>query len=251
MSNSQDNYSEIYPECSVHDSSLRRRKAMKVLAVLEDYLGDLNSLRCLDIGCSKGLMTKHYAEKFQKVVGIDIDKTAVEFAIQNNSSSNLEFYVEDCLSTGFDDESFDVVICTQIYEHVPDSRKLMSEIYRLLRAGGICYFAAANRLHLFEGHYNLPLLSVIPKSLAHIYLRILRRGDFYYENHLTFWGLKQLVSEFTVIDYTREVIKDPEKYHLTEMVRPGSLYQKIVLTVLNTAYWLSQSYIWLLQKRNI
>lgn len=249
MNKYQNNFSKIYPDSSLHDFTIRQQKAKKTISVLEDYLGNLKSFSALDIGCSKGLMTQLYAEKFNKVVGIDIDKPAVEFAIENNSRANLQFYVKDSLNTGFEDQLFDVVICTHVYEHVPDSRKLMSEIYRLLKPGGVCYFAATNRLQLVECHYHLPLLSVIPKPLAHIYLRVFKKGDFYYEKLLTLRGLRRLVSGFIVIDYTLRVLKEPEKFYATEVITPGSFFQKLASALLKIAFWISPSYIWLLQKK--
>lgn len=74
----------------------------------------------------------------------------------------------------FPDHHCDVVICSQVYEHLPDATRLMDEIYRVLTPHGICYFAAINRVKLMDFHYNLPFLSIIPRSLAYLYLRILR-----------------------------------------------------------------------------
>ncbi len=52
---------------------------------------------------------------------------------------------------------FDVVTCTHIYEHVPDAQRMMDEIYRVLGTGRrLCYFAAENRIRLWDGHYDLP-----------------------------------------------------------------------------------------------
>jgi 2-polyprenyl-3-methyl-5-hydroxy-6-metoxy-1,4-benzoquinol methylase len=195
-------------------------------------------------------MTRLYGEKFMEVIGIDIDAEAVQYAHKNNSIGNIEYFVSDSMNTGFEDESFDVITCTHIYEHVPDSQRLISEIHRLLKSGGICYFAAGNRLNLIEGHYRLPLLSVIPKPLAHLYLRILGKGTYYYENHLTLWGLKKLVSSFEIEDYTLKIIEDPKKYHATDMLRPDSARQKIYLALLKTAYFISPTYIWILKKSN-
>jgi len=244
----QNDFSTKHPNSSLHEIGVRRQKAMKTISVLEDYLTDLGSLSALDIGCSKGLMTSIYADSFEKVTAIDIDKPALAFAIQNNSHTNLAYYHRDAMDTRFEDESFDVIICTHVYEHVPDSRKLMAEIHRLLKVGGVCYFAAGNRLVFLEGHYKLPLLSVVPKYVAHLYLRLFKKGTFYYEKHLTVWSLKKLVSEFKVIDYTQKILMDPQKFHATEMLKPGSLRQKLGLWLLRMAYWLSPSYVWLLQK---
>jgi len=248
MSEYQENFSKIHSDSSLHDVTVREQKAKKVISVLQDYLGDLKSLTALDIGCSTGLMTVLYAEKFRNIIGIDIDRPAVEFGIQNNSRTNAQFYVKDGMDTGFEDRAFDVIICNHVYEHVPDCTKLMAEIYRLLKVRGVCYFAACNRLRLIEPHYQLALLSVVPKAVAHIYLRVSNKGTFYYEKHLTLWGLRKLVSHFTLVDYTLKIVRNPEKFHATEMVKPRSLYQKLALTLLGIAFWISPSYVWLLEK---
>jgi SAM-dependent methyltransferase len=140
------------------------------------------------------------------------------------------------------------VVCNHVYEHVPDAKRLLDEIYRVLKPGGVCYFAAGNRLNLIEPHHRLPLLSVMPKPLAHLYLRLLRNGNRYHETHLTLWGLRRLVSSFAVVDYSIPIIKHPERFAASEMVRPGTLRQKIAASVLSTAYWLCPTYIWVLRK---
>jgi methylase of polypeptide subunit release factors len=59
----------------------RERKAKTMVSVLQDYLNtDLKSLTLLDVGSSTGLIAIHLAIYFGEVIGIDIDRTAVEFA---------------------------------------------------------------------------------------------------------------------------------------------------------------------------
>jgi hypothetical protein len=119
----------------------------------------------------------------------------------------------------------------------------------MLRPRGVCYFAAANRLNPIEPQHKLAFLSIIPKPFAHLYLRIMGKGNYYYESLLTFWGLKKLVSGFNVIDYTLKILKMPQKYSATEMIQPGTFKQKMILRIIKIAYWLSPTYIWLLQKK--
>jgi len=233
------------------DDARQAQKSAKILSVLEDFYGgsgSLSSLSLLDIGCSAGLMTQAYSQSFSRTIGIDIDAPAVEYAARNFSSEKLEFVVADAMNTGFSSGSFDVVTCTHIYEHVPDSNRLMKEIHRILRKGGICHFTAQNRMSIMEPHYGLPLLSVIPKPLAHWYLRILGRGKLYYENHLTLAGLRKLVADFECYDYTTEIIRDPVQYHATELLTSGSLKQKLALFVTRTLYFLCPTYVWILKK---
>lgn len=236
----------------MHDSAQRRHKASKTIAVILDYLSksgkDGRDLSLLDIGCSTGFMSQAYAQHFRHVTGVDIDRSAIEHAAQRFSADNVEFLVRDSMNMGFADNSYDVVTCTHIYEHVPDSCRLIAEIYRVLKPGGICYFTASNRLRLIEPHYNLPLLSVIPKRLAHPYMRWTGKGDSYYETHLTYWGLRRLVKDFELCDYTLEVVRDPDRFSASEMVREGSLKQRLANAVFALAYWICPSYIWILRK---
>ena len=230
------------------DAASRGRKARKAVAILEDHRPALGDLDLLEIGCSAGYGTVVYAEAFRSVTGIDIDEPAVRHAILSNARPNVRYLVMDSQCTGFPDACFDVVTCTHIYEHVPDARRLMREIHRLLRPGGVCFFSAGNRICWMEPHYGLPLLSVLPKFLADRYLRLLGRGPSYYEKHLTYWGLKKLVSEFELLDYTIKVVEDPVRFHAAEVVRPGSLQQKLSRLLLSVVYWACPTYLWLLKK---
>jgi ubiquinone/menaquinone biosynthesis C-methylase UbiE len=152
------------------------------------------------------------------------------------------------MSLDFPDNSFDVVICSQIYEHVPDAGQMMEQIFRVLKPEGVCYFAAGNRLSIEEHHYNLPFLSVIPRPLGHLYLRLTGKGKYYYEKHLSYWGLKWLVKQFEIIDYTTKVINDPEKFDVAYMLEPDSTKQKVSQFIVKRLYWLCPGYIWLLKK---
>lgn len=234
------------------DDKSRTQKAKKTMSVICDYLQTTGkkpqNLHLLDVGCSAGYLTRQYGQFFGCTTGIDIDKGAIAHAQKETDSDKIFFQLGDSMNMAFDDNSFDVVTCTQIYEHTPDAKQLMSEIYRVLRPGGFCYFAAGNRLKFIEDHYHLPLLSVIPKWVANYYIRMAGKADFYYETHYSLWGLKKLVRQFELIDYTKEIIRDPVKYHATEMVQPGSMKQRLSLAILRYAYWICPTYIWILKK---
>lgn len=244
----QHGFTELYPHVA-RNVELRKQKARKLLSVLDDHFsGKLENLSVLDNGCSTGIISNMLSKRFRNVQGIDINPKRIKHARENFQSSNLQFSVQRGSRTDSPDNTFDIVVCTQVYEHVPDAEQLMAEIYRVLKPGGICYFAAGNRLKILESHYKLPFLSIVPKSLAHLYLRVLGRGKFYFEKHLTLWELRRLVRRFEIIDYTLKIIRDPEKFCATEMIKPGSFRQKISLWVLGHAYWICPTYIWLLRK---
>jgi len=47
-----------------------------------------------------------------------------------------EIQCVDVTNTHFDDDSFDVIICNHVLEHVPDDMKALLELYRILKPGG-------------------------------------------------------------------------------------------------------------------
>jgi 2-polyprenyl-3-methyl-5-hydroxy-6-metoxy-1,4-benzoquinol methylase len=238
---------------AMYDHQARERKARTILAVLRDFqqVADLSSYTLLDMGSSTGIIDNYLADHFAKVIGVDIDKEAIEFAKNSFLKSNLEFRVADAMNLEFSDNEFDVVVCTHIYEHVPDAHEMTREIFRVLKPGGICYFAAGNRLSIMEPHYKLPFLSMLPRSLAHLYMKIAGKGSHYHEKHLMLTGLKKLVSAFVVHDYTKRIIEDPEKFSAESMLKPGSLKHNMAKFIATYVYWFCPSYIWILEKPDI
>ncbi len=243
----QDNFSSEY-EGMMYKEEKILKKAKKTIAVLKDFLGELDNKSVLDLGCSTGIATNYYSKYFKKTTGIDIDKKAIEYA-KGNNRGKIKFYVQKGDETNFTSNTFDVITCTQIYEHVPDSKKLMDEIYRILKPEGVCYFSAGNRMNIMEPHHKLPFLSVLPKSLANYYLYLFRGKKYYYENHLTLFGLKKLVRKFQIIDYTKKIIQKPIVFEADDMIKPNTFTFYLANLLIHPFYFISPNYIWLLKKK--
>lgn len=234
---------------AMYDLTGRQRKAHTMIAVLQDYFGgNLNSRSILNLGGSTGIIDSVLAQHVQTVTSVDIDEKAIAYAQQHFSTPNLQFALGDAMNLAQADNTFDIVICSQVYEHVPDSAQMMQEIHRVLKPGGVCYFAASNRLMWNEPHYNLPLLSVMPRSIAHSYLRLAHKGDYYYEKHLSYWGLKKLVSHFKCHDYTTRMLASPLQFGIEYMVNPDYFKGKLAKFLAKYCFWSLPGYIWILEK---
>jgi len=235
------------------DSKHKQPKVDKMLAILKDagVISDVvKKSVALDIGCSKGLFTSAFAEYFENVIGIDIDTYAIPMAQKENDHENVFFSYADSLNLPFKNNSIDLILCNHVYEHVPVPEKLFSEIYRVLKSGGVCYLGAASRLTLIEPHYHLLFLSWLPKPVAHMYMRATGKGEFYYEMLRTYWGVGRLISKFDVQDYTLKVVASPDKYMARDMMPKGGMLEKVPQFMWRLLYYLLPSYILILSKNS-
>lgn len=231
------------------DRQGRGQKFRKMLSVLSDFGLETQSLTCLDIGCSSGVIASFLEDHFSRVIGVDIDQEAIQYARVHHASPRVQFLIGDAMAIPFREKAIDLVICNHIYEHVPDAKQLMEEIYRVLKKGGACYFAAGNRHMILEGHYHLPFLSWLPKPIAHLYLKWSGKGNFYYEEHLSLRALRTLVKKFEIHDYTLPIIRNPDQFSATDLFDTRKLSYRLIRRIAPYLYRWIPTYVWILKKK--
>jgi SAM-dependent methyltransferase len=72
----------------------------------------------------------------------------------------------------FPDNSFDVVASYQVLEHVHDPARVVAEVARVLKRGGLFHFSTPNYMAFWEPHYKIFWLPLMPKWLGRVYLRL-------------------------------------------------------------------------------
>mmetsp|Transcript_10846 Transcript_10846/g.27985 ORF Transcript_10846/g.27985 Transcript_10846/m.27985 type:complete len:441 (-) Transcript_10846:126-1448(-) len=97
--------------------------------------------KILDVGCGIGGSSRHMASVFPdaEVLGITLSPAQVERATQlakEQGLTNVKFQVTDALNTGFDANTFDLVWGCESGEHMPDKKKYIEEMTRVLKPGG-------------------------------------------------------------------------------------------------------------------
>jgi 2-polyprenyl-3-methyl-5-hydroxy-6-metoxy-1,4-benzoquinol methylase len=125
----------------------RVSKALMIEAILEDFLrAPVSGFRILDIGCGNGGISRHFAAK-NKVHGVDTKDR------RGTQAEPYEFTQVTSEILPFADRSFDIVVSHHVIEHVPDQRRHLAEIARVLSDDGVCYLATPNRSSPFmQGH---------------------------------------------------------------------------------------------------
>jgi len=190
----------------VRDPVLRHRKAAKIARAIVRHAGHpFSRAVCLDVGCSAGSVVQAVDAFCWLAVGLDYDYPALMAADTATRASGRLIH-GDAMNLPFSDNAVDVIVCAQIYEHVPDDARLFQEIHRVLKPGGLVFFSGPNWLFPIEPHYLLPFLHWLPGSLADLYLRLTRKGDCYYEHSRHYWELRRLLAGFVIEDASLEIL---------------------------------------------
>jgi len=117
----------------------------------------------VDFGCGNGAQTLRFAEKFDRITGVDINPDFTVAFDQEIARRGLGDRITTVATDGgpvpLPDGSADCLTSFTVLEHVADERETLAEMRRLLRPGGRLLLTVPNRWWLFETHgADLPLL---------------------------------------------------------------------------------------------
>ncbi len=128
--------------------------------ILEALAGRLPApVRFLDIGAGSGYYVRRAAELGCAPVGIDLSPHACRMGCSRAPGRLCQ---ADAEWLPFRDACLDLVFCQQIIEHVVYPERVLAEIARVLRPGGILFLSAPNRL----GRHTVPKLRRIVQELT-------------------------------------------------------------------------------------
>jgi len=111
--------------------------------------------KVLDIGCGNGALTYNVAEKVQnvEVLGIDLSSANIAVACKKYGRQNINYIVGDVMKDGtLTANHFDVVILSNVLEHLPDRSKFLSKVWSKANPKRMLI-----RLPLFERDWRVPL----------------------------------------------------------------------------------------------
>lgn len=115
----------------VGQAGRKHNTAAKLIAF--SFVGDGAGKRALDIGCRDGYWAERLKEKGYSVSALDVEPE-YEPALKHDVEEGLPF----------GNESFDVVWCTEVIEHLYEPKYLLDEVERVLKPKGVALLTTPN-----------------------------------------------------------------------------------------------------------
>ena len=115
--------------------------------LFEDFKINPSGKRALEVGCGGGILSEEIAGLGFDATGIDPSEPSLRVAADHAQAGGLNIrYLKGVgESLPFPAGSYDVVFCCDVLEHVRDLPKVVSEISRVLKAGGVFIYDTFNR----------------------------------------------------------------------------------------------------------
>ncbi len=138
--------------------------------------------KVIDIGCGGGILSEGLAQRGATVTGIDMGKQPLEVARLHLHESLLDIDYQHSTAEEMavdHQETYDVVACLEMLEHVPDPASVIKACAAMCKPGGDLYFSTINRnpkSYLFAVIGAEYVLNILPKG-THDYAKFIRPSE--------------------------------------------------------------------------
>ncbi len=172
----------------------------------------LSECTVLDMGCGIGGLSLPAASRVKRIKGIDLNESYISICKKKASERgvrNADFEKRSIFEVEERGE-YDIVLCSDVLEHVADQNRVIERIVFCLVDGGVFYLTTNNKYWPVEGHYGLLFLSYQSRERA--LKRIIRRnrGQVYNIYPLSYGDMKRLLAKYPV-DFEFKPPRNPQK----------------------------------------
>ena len=105
-------------------------------------LGEIKGKNILDFGSGEGITANHFA-KDNSVVAIEPWDVMLKNRWKDNEYRQIQGDASEL--SAFEDKTFDVIICHNVLEYIDDKEKIVNELHRILKPGGMLSIVKHNR----------------------------------------------------------------------------------------------------------
>ncbi len=105
----------------------------RLIEIVQEFSKYRQSGRLLDVGCGAGTILKAALDDNWQAEGVEVSASSIKFLRKNN----FKVFHGEIMEAAFPENHFDVIVASEIIEHIPEPQKLLDESYRTLRSGGL------------------------------------------------------------------------------------------------------------------
>lgn len=176
-------------------------------------VGEVKNKKILDVGFGSGGIVVAFSLAGGVLSGVEVDTELGEIAkknlLANKVTADLQIY--DGENFPFPDSFFDHVVSFSVLEHVSFPDKVIKEMLRVLKPGGRILLTLPNKYYPKETHSLVYFVSYMPRSLANLYLKLLKRSPLEHDN-LHFYSYFDIIGFLNKSKYKYELVyKDIEQ----------------------------------------
>jgi ubiquinone/menaquinone biosynthesis C-methylase UbiE len=108
-----------------------------------EMLPEVEGLCGLDLGCGEGHNTRLLAERGARMTGIDISETFIRHAKEAEAvhSLGIDYRLASAVNLPFEAASFDFVSAFMSLMDIPETERVLAEVFRVLEPGGFFQFS--------------------------------------------------------------------------------------------------------------
>jgi 2-polyprenyl-6-hydroxyphenyl methylase/3-demethylubiquinone-9 3-methyltransferase len=145
-------------------------------------ISPISGKRVLDVGCGGGILTESMSKEGAQVTGIDLSTKALKVAELHQLESGVSVRYQSISAEDLarnEPESFDVVTCMEMLEHVPNPASVVQACANLCKPGGTIFFSTLNRnpkSYLFAIIGAEYVLKLLPKG-THQYEKFIKPSE--------------------------------------------------------------------------
>ena len=147
-----------------------------------DNLAPVAEKKVLDVGCGGGILAESLAQRGAQVTGIDMGDAPLGVAKLHQLESGLSIDYQKSTAEDFakqHENTFDVVTCLEMLEHVPDPSSVVKACAKMVKPGGHVFFSTINRnpkAFLFAIIGAEYVLRLLPRG-THEYAKFIRPSE--------------------------------------------------------------------------
>jgi ubiquinone/menaquinone biosynthesis C-methylase UbiE len=132
---------EFNKQAEKFDTGKEGKHSREIYDDVLQKLGQFSFNKLLDVGCGTGNLLSRISSKYDtQIAGIDLSPNMLEIA-RHKLGENADLRLGDSENLPFDNDIFDMVICTDSFHHYPHPENVLTEIKRVLKLKGTSIIA--------------------------------------------------------------------------------------------------------------